>query len=135
MQKEHSLQTECVNYFRLAYPQYAYMLINVPNGAKRSRYEIRMAKQEGLTAGAPDLLLLVPRQGYGHLGIEMKKPGGGIQSARQKIWQQESEKNNNAYSIVHSFDEFRTLIASYLQEENPSDVDAARKELNLILNK
>lgn len=69
---ESKLQQACVRYFRLAYPEYGYMLFAVPNGGSRNAVEARILKAEGVVAGVADLILLVPRSGYGSLCIEMK---------------------------------------------------------------
>lgn len=57
-----------------AYPQYSLNLTGVPNGGLRGKAEAAIMKAEGMTAGAAALLLLVPRGGFGVLGIEFKTP-------------------------------------------------------------
>ncbi|MBR3938711.1 MAG: VRR-NUC domain-containing protein [Bacteroidales bacterium] len=113
---ESKLQQACVRYFRLAYPEYGYMLFAVPNGGSRNAVEARILKAEGVVAGVADLILLVPRSGYGSLCIEMKI-GKNTQTDNQKLWQQEAEKAGNKYVVVRRFDDFRQVIEKYLNEQ------------------
>ena len=110
---ESRLQQACVNWFRLQYPEYAFMLISVPNGVATTATQGRILKREGMVAGVADLLLLVPRHGKGCLAIEMKT-GKGVQRESQKIWQQQAEKAGNVYVIVRSFEQFRSVVCDYL---------------------
>ena len=102
-----------MNWFRLQYPEYAFMLISVPNGVATTATQGRILKREGMVAGVADLLLLVPRHGKGCLAIEMKT-GKGVQRESQKIWQQQAEKAGNVYVIVRSFEQFRSVVCDYL---------------------
>lgn len=113
---ESKLQQACVRYFRLAYPEYGYMLFAVPNGGSRNAVEARILKAEGVVAGVADLILLVPRSGYGALCIEMKI-GKNTQTDNQKLWQHETEKAGNKYVVVRRFDDFRQVIEKYLNEQ------------------
>lgn len=129
---ESRLQQSCVRYFRLAYPQYAYLLFAVPNGGARGKVEASIMKKEGIVAGVADLILLVPRQGFGSLCIEMKTQTGS-QRLSQKTWQQEAEKNGNRYVVVRSFDQFRNAVTEYLGEDDGLDVQSARNHLSNLL--
>lgn len=113
---ESKLQQACVRYFRLAYPEYSYMLFAVPNGGSRNAVEARILKAEGVVAGVADLILLVPRSGYGSLCIEMKI-GKNTQTDNQKLWQQETEKVGNRYVVVRKFEEFKLAVECYLKEK------------------
>ena len=72
---ESRIQTACVKWFRLQYPHFALNLFAVPNGGQRGKFEARIMKGEGVTAGVADLLLLLPSKGYHGLCIEMKTVG------------------------------------------------------------
>lgn len=129
---EHFLQKSCVKYFRYAYPQYAYALFSVPNCGVRSKTQCRILKEEGMIAGVSDLILLIPRKGYGCLCIEMKSIKG-YQEIEQKVWQQEVESYGNLYRIVRSFDEFKIIVEDYLGEGDGTTVNDAREELKKII--
>ena len=124
---ESRKQEAAVSWFRLQYPEYAYMLISVPNGVWTSASQARILKREGMVAGVADLLLLVPRKGKGCLCIEWKDDKGR-QSENQKIWQQQAEKAGNMYVVCRNFDQFRAIVNDYLEEENLSDVEDARRQ-------
>lgn len=130
--EEHYLQTACVNWFRLAYPQYAWMLFAVPNGGSRTASQAKSLKAEGVIAGVSDLILLMPRQCYGSLCIEMKTQKGK-QEPEQKVWQLEVEKFGNKYVVVRSFDQFRSEVSSYLGEEDDSNIEGQRKHLKELI--
>lgn len=113
---ESGIQKAFVKWFRLQYPQYALNLTSVPNGGLRGKTEAAIMKAEGMTAGAADLLLLVPRGGFGSLGIEFKTLAkGSRQSEAQKRWQAAFENAGNKYTIVRTFDEAVEVVRNYLQ--------------------
>lgn len=130
--EESKLQQNCVHWFRLAYPQYAYCMFAVPNGGYRNAKEGSILKAEGVMAGVSDLILLLPRQGYGSLCLEMKTQTGA-QRVSQKMWQEEVEKNGNKYAIVRDFDYFKSTIEWYLGESNGTGIDDARNHLSNLL--
>ena len=112
---ESKLQQECVKWFRLQYPCYAKLLFAVPNGGARTRIEAAILKGEGVTAGVADLILLLPRNGYASLCIEMKTDKkGSTQSPSQKEWQAMVEANGNKYVVCRCFDQFKREIECYL---------------------
>lgn len=131
--EESNLQIACVRWFRLQYPSLASLLFSVPNGGRRDRVTGAILKAEGAVAGVADLLLLVPNSYYHGLCIEMKKetyiyrPSGkpgtkgeirrGYQSPAQMKWQSEVERQGYKYSVIRSFDDFRSLIFDYINPE------------------
>lgn len=126
MQKESSIQCQCVKLFRMLYPEYALCFFAVPNGSTRNKIEAARLKNEGVTSGVSDTLLLVSRYGYHGLCIEFKRDdvtlgtNGKIrhnrtyQSASQKEWQKTVESQGYKYAIVRCVDEFLKEIKDYL---------------------
>ena len=95
------------------------MLFAVPNDGKRAMKMIRTStgykticvggsrkKAEGLVAGVSDLILLVPRGGFGAL----------CQSAAQKEWQRKAEMAGNKYIICRDVETFSEEIKKYLDK-------------------
>lgn len=114
MNREASLQAACVDWFRLQHRDLASLLIHVPNGGSRgSAREGYNMKRIGVTAGVADLLLLVPRHGFGCLCIEMKA-GKGKQRDSQVEWEQAARAGGNLYTVCCSVDEFMDTINTYL---------------------
>lgn len=68
----------------LYYTAPSVMVVAVPNAARRTVWEARRAKQEGLAAGFPDLVCLAP--GGLVAFVEMKKTRGGVVSENQREW-------------------------------------------------
>lgn len=118
IKEEHNIQTSCVKWFRLQYPQYANLLYAVPNGSYKSRAAAGMMKAEGLTAGVADLCLALPRGRFGALYIEMKQRGN-YQQQNQKEWQRLCEKNGNIYKVCHTIEEFMITVNEYLRLGEP----------------
>lgn len=112
--EESNIQKHCVQYFRLAYPQYAGVFFSVPNGGHRDLRVAHNMKMEGTLAGVADLLLLVPRGGYNCLAIEMKTPKGR-QSEQQKQFEYNLTTNGGKYVICRSYDEFKYIVDDYLK--------------------
>ncbi|MDD2192656.1 MAG: VRR-NUC domain-containing protein [Bacteroidales bacterium] len=113
--EEGDIQKGCVEWFRLQYPKLSKLLFAVPNGGKRTARQGKMLKYEGMVAGVADLLLLVPKQGYGCLCLELKNGNKGRQQSNQKEWQEDAEKYGNKYVLVRSLDEFIKAVNEYLK--------------------
>lgn len=111
--EEANIQADCFSWFCWQYPQYYGLLFAVPNGEIRDIYTARKLKREGVIAGVADLILLVAKNGFNSLCIEMKTEKGK-QSEKQKVWQEKATSTGNKYIICHSFDEFRKEISNYL---------------------
>ena len=117
--KESKIQHSCVNWFRRNFPDLDILLYAVPNGGKQTSTAAFMHTYEGRVSGVPDLILAVPSNGYGHLGIEMKVPkrkgsSAGKQSEAQKEWQRRSEQAGNKYVVCHCLAEFIEAVCDYL---------------------
>ncbi len=125
---ESRITQACVKWFRYQYPQYAQVLIHPANeGARRTKvvrtaYGIRTVCTggsrliaEGLVPGVADLLLLVPRKGYGCLAIEMKTESkSSRQSSSQKGWEEAANDAGNLYRVCRSLDQFIEIVSAYL---------------------
>ena len=114
--REHDIQSSCVLYFRLQYPQYRLNLFAVPNGTYKKAVAQRIFKEEGLLSGVSDLILLLPKGIYHGLLIEMKAEKGK-QSPTQKQWQQHIEQFGYKYVVCYSLDDFIKEIKMYLNNE------------------
>lgn len=112
---ERQIQIQCVSWFRHKYPEASGVFMAIPNGSARNPWTAKNLKDEGVLSGAPDLLLLVPRHGYASLCIEMKKPGGKVSDA-QKAFKTASERFLNKYVVCYSLDEFKQIVADYLEK-------------------
>lgn len=118
---ESNTQQAFVKWFRMQYPDLALCLTSVPNGGLRGKREAGILKAEGMTAGAADLLLLVPRGEYGSLGLEFKTLSkSSRQSPAQKLWQQSFEQAGNRYVIVRTLEEAQSVTRNYLGRNNVS---------------
>lgn len=111
--KEHRLQSSCVQWFRLQFPEYAHSLFAVPNGGRRDKATGARLKAEGVVAGVADLILLRQSKGYGALLIEMKTKAGR-QAATQKEWQRKVERDGYRYVVCRSLEEFMDAVRDYL---------------------
>ena len=123
---EHHLQTACVGWFRIQYPELATVLFAVPNGGARNEITGARLKDEGVTAGVADLLLLVANGTHHGLAIEMKTKTGR-QSSEQGLWQLKVEKFGYKYAVCRSLDDFIATVEGYLNQsgESPRPVGEA----------
>lgn len=119
---EHILQSQCVRWFRLSYPKFKYLLFSVPNGAMLHGNKLQRVKHwrklqsEGATKGVSDLILLLPKGVYHGLCIEMKtKASHSRQTPEQKEFQSNVCAVGYAYVIPTGFDEFKTIVDSYIK--------------------
>lgn len=111
--REASLQSACVQWFNLQYPEYRGLLIHVPNGGSRNALEARNLKMQGVVAGVADLLLLLPRKVFGCLCIEMKTQTGIVRTS-QREWAYKISQHGNLYKVCRSIDDFMATINDYL---------------------
>lgn len=111
--REHDIQSACVYYFRVQYPQYKLNLFAVPNGGRRDKVSGALLKEEGVIPGVSDLILLMPKGGYHGLLIEMKTKEGS-QSLTQKQWQQHVERFGYKYVVCRSVDDFKREVGAYI---------------------
>lgn len=111
--REAILQEACVRWFGLQYPEYRGLLFHVPNGGSRNLLEARSLKAQGVVPGVADLILLLPRKGFGALCIEMKTQKGRL-SEHQREWEAAASLHGNLYRVCRSIDEFIKTINDYL---------------------
>lgn len=92
------------------------LLISVPNAGRRSFGAANWLRAEGLTAGAPDLLLLAgDNEGkYNYLAIEMKAKGGLLSDYQKKFLLDVRDVGGGKVSICFSALEAITTIVEYL---------------------
>ena len=115
--EEHRLQSACVRWFRIKFPQMAHNLFAVPNGGRRDKATGGRLKAEGVLAGVADLILLKANANYHGLLIEMKTKSGR-QSDSQKEWQRLIEQDGYKYTVCRSLDEFQMEVSLYLDDKN-----------------
>jgi hypothetical protein len=109
-------QMALVQWFRLAYPQQARSLIHVPNGGLRGKREAGRMKAMGVSAGFPDLLLLLPSGPYHGLAVEMKPTGSTWCSVRteQRLWLARLAGQGYRAEVAYGFDQGREILENYV---------------------
>jgi hypothetical protein len=121
MKKQESiLQQNCIIAFRYQYPLLANRLWAVPNGGWRNIATAVRLKKEGVISGVPDLVLSIPRQGYGALFIEMKAAKGRLSPAQIDFIK--SHGSDYKFVVIRSVDEFLREIKAYLTLKKKTDV-------------
>lgn len=114
---ESHIQQSVVQWFRLQYPEFWRLGFAVPNGGARNQREGATLKREGVVAGVADMLITIPRHGYGCLALEFKTLTGR-QSAVQKQWQADFEAMGNKYVIVRTVEDAKAVIENYLKDNH-----------------
>lgn len=110
---EHGLQSRCVRWFRLQFPNRRHNLFAVPNGGYRTKTTAALLKDEGQLSGVADLILLVRKGTCGALLLEAKVKGN-YQSPNQKLWQKMIEADGYEYRIFHTIEEFASIVTEYM---------------------
>lgn len=113
MTPEGKLQSECVRWFRYAYPRVGKLFFAIPNGGSRNKIEASNLKKQGVTPGVSDTYLAVPKKGYHGLWIEFKYGKGELSKAQEEFLKQ-AKNQGYATATVWSFDEFEKVINDYL---------------------
>ena len=114
---EHNLQTRCVRWFRLQYPNMRHNLFAVPNGGYRTKTTAAQLKEEGQLAGVADLILLRRKGKCGALLLEAKVKGN-YQSDAQREWQRLIEADGYEYRVFRSLEEFSAIVNNYIDRED-----------------
>lgn len=112
---EQKLVIDWRNAYRHKEPKLA-LLIAVPNAGKRSFGAARWLRDEGLTKGVPDLLLLCgdSEENYNYLAIEMKGPGGKLSDDQKACLLDIRDIGGGKVSVCFSGREAIILICMYL---------------------
>lgn len=113
-QPEHNLQVACLKWLRIAYPKV--LCYAIPNGGQRNAIVAKHLKEEGVTAGIPDLHIPIPRGNYASLYIEMKNGKAGRLSDHQKELIPRLQAYGNKVVVCRTMAEFRKEIEEYLRE-------------------
>lgn len=108
---ESKLQQYCVKWFRIQYPKV--IIFAIPNGGFRNALEAKILRAEGVLSGVADLLVLKSNTVYNGLFIEMKN-GKNKQTELQEHFEDYCTRNKYAYFVCRSFDEFKTIVETYL---------------------
>ena len=113
---EAQLQVVCMAEFRRLYPELANrgLLFHVPNETAGISYCKPQLKANGVCNGVADLILLVPRHGYGCLCIELKTKTG-VQRSAQKAWMKAVQSVGQKYVVCRTVDDFIREINTYLR--------------------
>jgi hypothetical protein len=123
--RESKLQQECVEWFRVKFPDK--ILFAIPNGGRRGLIEAKIMKGEGVLAGVPDLFLAQQKtfyvtgpcmessgfETYHGLFIEMKTDKGKLSPA-QKAMHARLRGAGYKVEIARCFDQFERIIRDYL---------------------
>ena len=110
---EDDLQISCVRYFGLAFPKLAAFLHHSPNGGKRNVREAARFKKMGTKSGFADLFLMIPKNKFAGMFIELKSPKGK-QTDNQKEFEANAKSAGYEYCVCRSFEEFQETINNYL---------------------
>lgn len=109
MNYEDLLQQKIVTFYKNEYQRHGKGLIfSVPNGGSRNVVEAKKLKYTGLMAGVSDLIVLHNGKTlFCELKIEK-----GIQSEKQKEFEQIVSNLGYEYKVIRSLQEFQTWIQS-----------------------
>jgi len=108
--QESNVQCAIVKYLRSALPS-SYRVISIPNGRfKADPVTIGRLKREGLTPGAPDLLVL--RNDGWFAAIEVKASDGKL-SPEQKEWSDWLSQGSGSQAVVRSLAEAEEVLREF----------------------
>jgi hypothetical protein len=119
---EHEEQSAVISWFGLQYPALAGCLFAIPNGshlagnARQRGMKMAWLKAEGFLPGASDLFLMVIRQPYAGLFIEMKRRSftpSDVSCDQRKFIKRAREQGYRA-EVCGGFDAARQAIQEYL---------------------
>lgn len=125
---ESKLQSACIRWARLQWPQLRTLLFSIPNGVATSASQGRILKAEGMVAGVADTFLAVPTPDNAGTFIEFKQErevwrGGQrihtktYQRPEQKAFQQAVTEAGYAYEVVRSFEDFERVVKGVMNTQ------------------
>jgi hypothetical protein len=109
-QLESKLQSQCVKWFRLQYPNET--IFAIPNGGQRNITTAKRLKDEGVLSGVADLFVLHGTWNFNGLFIEMKI-GKGKQTESQIEFEQKAKSKHYKYVVCRSFEDFIYEVTKY----------------------
>ena len=115
-QPESKLQTACVTWFRLQYPNY--LLFAIPNGGARNLITGAIMRREGVVSGVPDLFLAHANFFHYGLFIEMKSAKGKLSESQKNVIDKLQLVGYHV-EICNSFESFKQTIENYLTNPKP----------------
>ena len=113
---ESKLQTACVTWFRLQYPNY--LLFAIPNGGARNLITGVIMKREGVLPGVPDLFLAYANFSHYGLFIEMKSDKGKLSESQKNIIDKLKLVGYHV-EVCNSIKSFKNAIENYLTNPKP----------------
>lgn len=113
---EHTLQVQCVNWFKAQYAWLAPIFYAVPNGGYRNATTAAIMKAEGQKRGISDLCLDLPAGGKHGLRIEMKAERNGRQSDEQKLYEAYCAISGYHYVVCRTVDEFVKEVNDWMSK-------------------
>ena len=101
------------------YPELRW-LFAIPNGDLRNPIVANRLKSTGVKPGIPDICLLVKRNKYACLWIELKKPAkdgkrAGIVSDEQKEWITQANESGHYAGVCYGWEHAKDIIVFYLE--------------------
>jgi len=111
---EHAEQVATVTWFRMQYKQYNKCLWAIPNGSQRHIVAAVKLKAEGVMPGVSDLFLMIPKDGWHGLFIELKVKGGRVSEAQKEFMELATAMGYKAV-VCYGFEQAKDAITNYLQ--------------------
>ena len=89
----------------------------IPNGGSRNTLEAISMRQQGVSAGVPDLMVPVPSGEHNGLFIEMKRKGGTMKdlTANQREWHKVLRENGYAVTVCFGAEKAIESVNYYLK--------------------
>jgi len=111
---ESSIQQSFIEWVSFQYPKVRKVTFSIPNSGKRTFSYAQRLKREGMTKGAPDLIMCVSNGLHHGMIIEFKKPGGRL-TINQDEMLRNLEFNNYKTCVCYSLEEAMDVTNQYLR--------------------
>ena len=108
MESEHEIQKQFINWFRGTYPEVR--ILAIPNGGHRNPIVGAKLKEEGVSAGVPDLF--IPKWMY---WLEIKSEKGRV-SLHQKEWIEYLRTLGYTVAVGYGLENCKDLILNFKKE-------------------
>lgn len=91
-------------------------ILAIPNAAKRSWLTGKAMKQEGLSAGFPDIAILIPTRSFAGAFLELKV-GKNRPTQDQRVWLQRLRRQGYAAAVLWGADAAIDWTVQYLKAD------------------